>query len=107
MTDHFWSSFIRRYLPGLQARQKWHTTKDSLTEGTVVMLVDPQLPRALWPIGRVVKVHPSADGHVRSADVKIKDKIYTRPVARLVILPAIPEDANSSSNPAKCIGSPS
>ncbi|KAI3364947.1 hypothetical protein L3Q82_000933 [Scortum barcoo] len=35
------------------------------------MIVDPQLPRALWPIGRVIKTHPSPDGHVRSADVKM------------------------------------
>ena len=94
LTDHFWSSFIRHYLPSLQTRQKWHTVRDNLTEDKVVMLVDPQLPRALWPIGRVVKVHTSGDGHVRSADVKIKDKIYTRPVARLVVLPAIPDDEN-------------
>lgn len=92
LTDHFWSSFIRYYLPGMQARQKWHAIRVNLAEDKVVMLVDPQLPRALWPIGRVIKVHTSADGHVRSADVKIKDKVYTRPVARLVILPAIPDD---------------
>ncbi|KAI3376047.1 hypothetical protein L3Q82_016577, partial [Scortum barcoo] len=37
------------------------------------MIVDPQVPRALWPIGRVIKTHPSPDGHVRSADVKRQD----------------------------------
>ncbi len=56
------------------------------------MLVEPQLPRALWPIGQVKKVHPSADGHVRSVDVRIGEREYTRPVARLVILPAVPTD---------------
>ncbi|KAJ8400620.1 hypothetical protein AAFF_G00393890 [Aldrovandia affinis] len=81
LTDHFWSSFIRHYLPSLQACQKWHATRADLTKDKVVMLVDPQLPRALWSIGRVIKVHPSADGHVRSADAKIKDWIYTCPVA--------------------------
>lgn len=99
MTDHFWSSFIRYYLPGMQARQKWHAIQVNPTEDKVVMLVDPQLPRALWPIGRVIKVHTSVDGHVRSADVKIKDKIYTRPVARLVILPAIPDDEDQLAPP--------
>lgn len=93
LADHFWSSFIRNYLPSLQTRQKWHSSPADLTEGSIVMMVDPQLPRALWPIGKVSKVHPSADGHIRSADVKIRDRVYTRPVARLVVLPAIPDGA--------------
>lgn len=90
MTDHFWARFIRLYLPGLQLRQKWQSSSADVTEGSVAMIVDPQLPRAMWPIGRIVKVHPSLDGHVRSADVKVRDRTYTRPVARLVILPALP-----------------
>lgn len=98
LTDHFWLSFIRNYLPGLQARQKWQAIRDNLTEDRVVMLVDPQLPRAHWPIGRVDKVYSSADGQVRSADVKIKDKIYTRPVAHLVVLPSIPDNEDHPSN---------
>lgn len=57
----------------------------------VVLMMDPQLLRALWPVGRVTKVRQSTDGRVRSADVRIKDKVYTRPVAHLIILPAIPE----------------
>jgi len=64
-----------------------------------MMLVDPQLPQALWPIGRVIEVHPSSDGHVREADVRIKDCMYTRPVARLVVLPAI-SDSEEGHNPS-------
>lgn len=89
LADHFWARFIRCYLPTLQCRQKWHGAPVDLAVDSVVLLMDPQFPRALWPVGRVVKVHPSADGHVRSADVRVKDKVYTRPVARLITLPAI------------------
>ncbi|KAI2664192.1 hypothetical protein H4Q32_002333 [Labeo rohita] len=91
LADHFWSRFIMYYLPTLQHRQKWHTTAVDLTVDNVVLLMDPQLPRALWPFGRVTKVHQGADGRVKSADVRIKDKVYTRPVSRLIILPAIPD----------------
>jgi len=79
--------------------QKCHFTPVDLTEDSVVMLVDPELPRALWSIGRVIKVHPSSDGHIRSADMRIKDCVYTRPVARLVVLPAIP-DSEVGHNPS-------
>ncbi|XP_052405908.1 uncharacterized protein LOC127951863 [Carassius gibelio] len=91
IADHFWARFIRSYLPTLQHRQKWHGAPEDLTVGSVVLLIDPQFPRALWPIGRVVAVHCSADGHVRSADIQVKDKVYTRPVARLITLPTIPD----------------
>nr|XP_061835547.1 uncharacterized protein LOC133618822 [Nerophis lumbriciformis] len=100
LADRFWSSFLRNYLPSLQTRQKWHSTPADLAEGSVVMLVDPQLPRALWPIGHVTKVHPSNDGHIRSADVRIRDREYTIPVARLVVLPALPPDEEENSSTA-------
>ncbi len=31
LADHFWSSFVRHYLPNLQARQKWHRTLPNIT----------------------------------------------------------------------------
>ncbi|XDV33330.1 hypothetical protein PO909_003765 [Leuciscus waleckii] len=98
LSDNFWTRFIRNYLPGLQTRQKWQSSPPDLTEKMVVMVVDPQMPRALWPAGHVIKTHRSPDGHVRSADVEIKGQVYTRPVARMVILPALPDDGNSSAN---------
>ncbi|XP_051809278.1 uncharacterized protein LOC127535407 [Acanthochromis polyacanthus] len=99
LADHFWARFIRLYVPSLQARQKWHDTAADIKKDSVVMITDPHLPRGLWPIGKVVKVHRSADGHIRSADVKVKSRLYTRPVARLVVLPALPsgEDEDNST----------
>lgn len=92
LADRFWSRFIWDYLPSLQTRQKWQTSPPSLKEQTFVVIVDPQLPRSSWPVGQVIKTHQSPDGHIRSADVLIKGQVYTRPVARLVILPALPKD---------------
>lgn len=99
LADQFWARFIREYLPGLQARQKWQSTPPELLEKAVIMVADPQLPRALWPIGHVIKVHRSDDGLVRSADVNVNGRVYTRPVARLVVLPAVPsEDSDTKQN---------
>lgn len=53
------------------------------------MIVDPQLPRALSPVGQVVSVLPGADGRVRTAQIKVNDRQYMRPVARLIQLPVI------------------
>ncbi len=96
LTDLFWSAFIKYYLPNLQTRSKWQKDVEDIAIGNVVMLVDPQLPRAMWLIGKVINVMPSKDGHIRTAEVLIKDRTYTRPVSRMIVLPAIPEDADTS-----------
>ncbi|KAK7915538.1 hypothetical protein WMY93_011299 [Mugilogobius chulae] len=91
LADQFWTHFIRSYLPTLQTRSKWHKDPAQLQVGTIVMVMDPQLPRALWPVGLVTSVFPGRDGRIRAAAVQVKDKTYTRPVARLVALPAMPD----------------
>ena len=92
LADHFWSSFIRHYLPTLQERQKWRRDNKTLEVDQVVLVVDPQLPRALWPDGKVTHTYPGADGRVRTASVQVKEKTYVRPVARLVPLPKLQDD---------------
>ncbi|XP_048030334.1 uncharacterized protein LOC125279307 [Megalobrama amblycephala] len=91
LADQFWSCYLRNYLPGLQSRHKWQQEKDNLTVGTVVMIADPQFPRAFWPIGTVKAVHTGADNKVRAAEIQVKDRTYIRPVVRLIKLPSLPE----------------
>ncbi|XP_063062170.1 uncharacterized protein LOC134455033 [Engraulis encrasicolus] len=100
ITDHFWRSFIRHHLPTMQIRQKWHTSSTPLAAGQVVMMVDPQLPRAAWPIGRVVKVFAGQDGLIRTAEVMMNDRSFTRPVARLIVLPEVPDGQTDSVPPS-------
>lgn len=92
LADQFWIHFIRNYLPSLQTRSKWQQERDDLTVGTIVLIVDQQLPRAMWLVGKVTAVIPGVDGRVRTALIQVKDKSYTRPVARLIRLPALPQD---------------
>lgn len=92
MADHFWAQFIRNYLPTLQVQQKWQQPAENLTLDSVVLIVDPQLPRSSWSVGKVVKVDTSPDGCIGSAEVDVNGQTYRHPVARLVPLPAIPDD---------------
>lgn len=91
LADQFWSAFIRYYLPALQERQKWRKDSKELSVGQVVLIIDPQLPRALWPVGKVTRTYPGADGCARTVDIQVKDRTYLRPVSRLVQLPSLPE----------------
>lgn len=74
LADHFWRRFLRNHLPEFQVRQKWLKEAENLQPGTVVMIVDHQLPRALWPVGQVTKVFPGEDGRTRAAKWKSKGK---------------------------------
>ncbi|KAM9735349.1 uncharacterized protein ACNS7B_014625 [Menidia menidia] len=100
LADQFWTSFIRHYLPTLQTRAKWHKDTPAHQPGDIVMVIDPLLPRALWPVGRITKVLPGTDGRIRTAEVNVKDRHYIRPVARLIQLPAVP-DMESRPVPAR------
>ncbi|CAI5670381.1 unnamed protein product [Oreochromis niloticus] len=95
LADQFCIHFIRNYLPSLQLRHKWQQERDELTVGTTVLIVDQQLPRALWPVGKVIQVIPGADGWVRTVQIQVGDKTYTRPVARLIRLPALPSESTA------------
>lgn len=94
LADHFWSSFIRHYLPTLQERHKWRKDSKELSVGQVVLIVDQQLPRASWPVGKITQTHPGTDGRVRTVTVQVKKKTYLRPVAKLVPLPSVPDSEN-------------
>ncbi|KAL1255485.1 hypothetical protein QQF64_013546 [Cirrhinus molitorella] len=74
LADNFWRHFLKFYLPGLQTRQKWQDDTCNIQVGTIVMIVDLQLPRALWPVGQVSEIFPEADGRVRTANVKTVKK---------------------------------
>ncbi len=92
LADRFWSQFLNNYLPALQIREKWQRDMDPLQPNTVVVIVDLQLPRALWSVGRISKVFTGADGRIRTAEVKVKDRAYIRPVSRLNRLPSTTDD---------------
>lgn len=56
IADHFWASFIRYHLPDLQPRSKWQVEKGNLQCGQVVLVVDLQLPRSSWPVGKITNL---------------------------------------------------
>lgn len=89
---HLWR--YNHVLCQVECRQKWRTPTADLAAHQVVMVVDPQFPRALWSTGKVTKVHSSDDGTVRSADINIKGTAYNRLVTRLVSLPKMPVDTD-------------
>jgi hypothetical protein len=89
MADTFWKRWIKEYLPSLQHRQKWNQQRRNLAEGDIVLVVDEQVPRKTWPLGKVTKTFTGKDGLVRSAEVKTRWSVLTRPIHKLCFLEGV------------------
>lgn len=83
----FWKRWVKEYLPTICRRTKWHQPVRPIQVGDVVVVVDPDLPRNCWPMGRVVSTNTNnKDGQVRSAVVRSNGRYYERPVVKLAVL---------------------
>lgn len=80
---HFWQRWIKEWLPGLNRRNKWTKTEKDLKINDIVLVMNPNLQRGHWPLGRIVDVFPGKDKHVRVAKVKIGQNLLVRPITKL------------------------
>ncbi|XP_070527375.1 uncharacterized protein [Cardiocondyla obscurior] len=85
--ERLWRLWSSDYINTLQQRAKWRKPEPSLEVGQLVFLRNPLLPPCKWEIGRVIQVHPGADGLVRVATVKTASSSYVRPVGKICVLP--------------------
>jgi len=83
----FWRRWAGEYLTTLQQRFKWTECVPNLKVDDMVVVRDNQSPPLTWRLGRVVKLLPGNDGHVRVARVMTRQGEITRPVVKLVPLP--------------------
>ena len=90
VATHVWNRWLKEYLPSLITRKKWHQTTRYLQIGDLVLVVDHSTPTGSWPLGRVIKIFPGADGVVRSAEVQTKFGTVKRPVAKIALLEECP-----------------
>ena len=82
-----WQRWIKEILPTLGPRQKWTQDNRNFEVGDEVLVVDKNLPRYRWNIGRVTATYPGRDGVVRVVDVKGENgDILQKTVHRLIPL---------------------
>ena len=78
----FLKKWHREYLPTLQRRGKWQSTKPDLQKGTFVLVKDPGVgslkKQYMWPIGVITDVKVGRDGKVRTVEIKTKKGLETR-----------------------------
>jgi len=85
LSNHFWTRWVRKYLPLLQERKKWILERRNLAVNDWV-LVDDNISYRHWHLGRVTRVFPGADGFVWTAEVKDKSSVLIRSIFKLCLL---------------------
>ncbi|XP_060802199.1 uncharacterized protein LOC132902161 [Amyelois transitella] len=86
LADHFWSRWLKEYLPGLLPRRNVGQPTRDIRCGDIVAVLDPALPRGTWPRGRVVRTLPGPDDRTRVVDVATGGGILRRPASKLVVI---------------------
>ena len=86
IANSFYERFLSEYLPQLQVRSKWTTTKENLNVNDLVLIMEEDTPRGQWPMGVVSEVEHSSDGLVRAATIRCNNKEKRRPIHKLVLL---------------------
>ena len=86
LVNFFWKRFIKEYIPKLTERKKRKEKRKNLKEGNVVLVAEPNQPRGIWPLGRIVSTHPRQDGMVRAVTVRTQYGEYNRPITKLCFL---------------------
>ncbi|XP_074031073.1 uncharacterized protein [Leptinotarsa decemlineata] len=83
LADMFWRRWQKEYLVNLNKNTKWYSKKENISLDDIVVVVDDTLPRNMWPIGKIQKVHEGKDGKIRVVEVKTQTGIYKRLVAKI------------------------
>ncbi|KAJ0174641.1 hypothetical protein K1T71_009749 [Dendrolimus kikuchii] len=87
LSDFFWSRWVKEVLPTMQPRQRpYQSLASQIACGDLVLIADSNLPRGVWPRGRITATYPGRDNVVRVVDVSTAAGTLRRPLNKLVKL---------------------
>ena len=92
LQSHFWSRWLREYLPGLSVRQRWTKEEIPLKQNDVVLISEDNIPRGKWKLGKIVDTFPGKDGRIRTVRVQTKKGMLNRPVQKSTAMKFLTED---------------
>jgi hypothetical protein len=100
--QEFWKRWIEEVFPERLKQSKWKQEKRDLKVGDVVLRKDETAAGQTYKYAKVIKVHTSADGKVRAADIEYKlprESVFrttTRPIHKLVLIVPIEEQITAA-----------
>ncbi len=88
IANNFWRRFIGEYIPKLIAigRPKWQKREYEIKKDDVVLIVENNVPRGKWNLGRVLEVFPGKDGVVRNVRLKTQNGELKRSIQKCCII---------------------
>jgi len=86
LANQFWQRYVKEYLPELQRRAKWLDKKPNIKTGDLVLILNENTPRCVWPVGLIVECLESKDDLIRAVRVKTATTELVRPIAKVVPL---------------------
>ncbi|XP_015119021.1 uncharacterized protein LOC107042476 [Diachasma alloeum] len=87
LRQQVWAHWQKEYLQELQKRVKWTDSSEPIELNTLVLLIEDNVSPLHWPLGRVIELHPGADGLVRVATVNTSTGNFKRAVKKICPLP--------------------
>ena len=81
--NNFWDRFLKEYLPTLHQCSKWNQDQHPLQVGDIVWVLNYLTPRGIWPLGRIVSLHPGPDGKTRVCSVRTAYVTIEQPAVSL------------------------
>ncbi|XP_063635689.1 uncharacterized protein LOC134806062 [Cydia splendana] len=87
LADMFWKRWVKEVLPEMIPRTKWNQEVRPLQVGDIVLIVDPDGPRNVWPRGVIEETFAGKDGRVRVVTVRTKSATLKRPATRVALVP--------------------
>lgn len=98
LIQSFWARWRTDYLTELQQRTKWKDEgQETIKPGDLVILKEDNAPPNLWKMGRVVELHPGADGIVRVITLRTSQGQLKRPITKVCLLPSEDEVISPTS----------
>ena len=83
-----WKRWVVEYLNNLTLRHKWKKSIYNPKENQLVYITDINTAPLSYPIGRIVSLHSSSDGVIRSVSIKVnKNNTIIRSVNKLILIP--------------------
>ena len=86
LTDVFWKRWISEYLLTLTEREKWLKDQRNVKVGDLVLILEENVPRGKWNLGRISEVFVGRNSRVQSAKVKTSNTELHCPVVKLCLL---------------------
>lgn len=93
--QQFWDRFTVDYIRNLQQRYKWNTQSINLKVNDMVIIKAEYTPPTLWQLGRIVAVHPGADGLIRNVTILTETGHLQRSIQTLCKLPTEEETVDT------------